>query len=60
MNIHFDLYMLYRIPSFYAVPKMVCRSDRILGSRSRPMKSNKVDPILMDDSKVKFRNYYVN
>ena len=48
------------ITSLYAIQKMVHKSERVFGSRSRPMKSNKNDPILIDDAEVKFINCIVN
>ena len=44
----------------YAVASMVCRSERVLGSSSRPRKSNKDDPIVMDDAKVKYIGCFVH
>lgn len=44
----------------YAVAGMVLRSERVLGSSSRPRKSYKDDPILIDDAEVKYIGCYVH
>lgn len=53
-------YVYMELTFLYAVQTMVHRRERMLGSRSRLMKSNKDDPIFIDDVEVNYMNCFVN
>ena len=44
----------------HVVHKMVRRSERVIGSRTRTIKSNNDDPIVIDDAEVYVMFYVVS
>ena len=48
------VYVYMIMTTLYAVQSMVRRIEKVLGSRSRPIKSNKDDLIVINDAEVNY------
>ena len=51
---------IYDVLNEHVVHKMVRRSERVIGSRTRTIKSNNDDPIVIDDAEVYVMFYVVS